>query len=688
MPGIRTLLVTDREGIVRLSNQAKLIGRDISHREYFLLARRNPDAARLFLSPPYKTVLNVWVMNLTRVIPDEHGRFSGIVAASLDPEYFKILLGSVNYTPDMLTAVAHGDGLQFSMIPEREGMEGKNLARPGSFFSRHQASGQISEVLSGTTYATHEKRMMALHTIKPAALPLDKSLVVAVGRELDAVTRNWRHAALVHGGAFAAAALLSILILAVFQQRQRINFRQIQEADSRQRESAERLKLATEAAGLGVWEYDLISGRLTWDASMFDLYGIEPKAFSATYDAWRNSLLPEDLDRVEKEYNEALNGGKNFDTEFGIRRGNGEVRTIRTIAQFQHDAGRPVRMVGVNEDITERKQSEESLRTAMAEMKIVNRLMQGREARLVELKSEVNFLSTKLGLATPYGTLSEYDLPELEEVNTELSGLEQAVERSLIQNIMDAFCDAIGVASGIFGLNGRIIVRSRWTGICTNFHRANERSCLNCIESDTMSANQFNKGEGSTIYTCKNGMTVAASPILVNGRHIANIVIGQFFLVPPDEDFFSKQADEYGFDKTAYLEALREVTVLPEFRLAPALKFITSLAELTASISNDKTQRDETERHFKIQQKNIISIAEDANRASLAKSEFLANMSHEIRTPMNAVIGLTHLMMSTELTSRQKDYLHKIHSSSNALLTILNDILDYSKIEAGRLSLE
>ncbi|MDR3411107.1 MAG: PAS domain S-box protein [Formivibrio sp.] len=77
--------------------------------------------------------------------------------------------------------------------------------------------------------------------------------------------------------------------------------------------------------------------------------------------------------------------------------------------------------------------------------------------------------------------------------------------------------------------------------------------------------------------------------------------------------------------------------------------------------------------------------AENANRS---KSEFIANMSHEIRTPMNAVIGLAQLALSTDLNLKQRDYLQKIHLSSRSLLGILNDILDYSKIEAGRLEIE
>ncbi|MDD3275810.1 MAG: response regulator [Kiritimatiellales bacterium] len=167
-----------------------------------------------------------------------------------------------------------------------------------------------------------------------------------------------------------------------------------------------------------------------------------------------------------------------------------------------------------------------------------------------------------------------------------------------------------------------------------------------------------------------------------------------------DIDFFPAPLGQQLYDKEQEQMAEGKVTRMRESHVSPAgeTRYVEAIKcpiynekdEVigVAGISRDITQQVENEQLLIIAKQRAEEAEKAAENAARAKSTFLANMSHEIRTPLNAVIGMTSLLADSPMSLEQRDFVETIQTSGDALLTLVNDILDLSKIEAGRLELE
>ncbi len=282
----------------------------------------------------------------------------------------------------------------------------------------------------------------------------------------------------------------------------------------------------------------------------------------------------------------------------------------------------------------EAEHAQEELKARVLEIERFNRLSLGREERIIELKRQVNELTVKTGGKPFYqeqeltGDIDD-DLSQAESAEKDLAQVEtsphamaEMLSVEMFKRLLEDFCDSVGIASAIIDLEGKILAAARWQRACTDFHRVNEKTCARCIESDTELAVNLSEGKPFSVYRCKNGLTDAASPIIVNGKHIANTFVGQFFTAPPDMEFFRRQAEECGLDEERYLEAISEVPIVAENKLESIMGFLVGVSQTVAtmSVERDLARKAEVSIARRIEESRrervaAMSLAEDANNA-------------------------------------------------------------------------
>ena len=201
-------------------------------------------------------------------------------------------------------------------------------------------------------------------------------------------------------------------------------------------------------------------------------------------------------------------------------------------------------------DLTDRKRAEEALKES--------------EAR-VRMKLDA--------ILSPEGDIGTLDLADV-------------MDAPAIQALMDDFFSLTNIPVGIIDLGGKILVATGWQDICTKFHRVHSETHRHCVESDTLLSGGLEQGSFK-LYRCKNHMWDIATPIIVGGKHLGNLFLGQFLFEDesPDYEAFRSQASQYGFDEQQYLAALERVPRWSRETVDTVMTFYARLANMLSTLS-------------------------------------------------------------------------------------------------------
>jgi len=324
-----------------------------------------------------------------------------------------------------------------------------------------------------------------------------------------------------------------------------------------------------------------------------------------------------------------IKSGGTWKGEVKNRKKDGGFYWVSAIVTPEYDAdGHLSGYSAIRQDITAKKEAEElniKQQEQLLEIQRFQSLTAGREARMVELKEAINKLSAEHNLPIPFKHLDETQIAVEDSDAYGKIQLLDVIDIASLQKLLDYFCNSVEIASAIIDIDGNILAASRWQKACTDFHRKNEQSCANCIESDIDLSRKLQNKENYSIYKCKNGLVDCACPIVIDNQHVANVFIGQFLTSKPDLDYFKKQAELFGYEMDGYIGAIEQVPVIDEQKLPNILGFLSGFTELISSLSLEKIKAKKAEYVNHETKIAALNLAEDANSA---KNELIKHQEH------------------------------------------------------------
>ena len=702
-PELHFYLIVGKDGKKLANSMLDLERYSIADSDYFKQLKSAPDrqihySESLKLKDSEKPFLAIY-----RAIISPQGEFQGAVVAAFDLEYIAQLFSKLDVGEQGMVSVRRSDDSRLVVrwpIVEKEINQAGPKPPPYLKIQEGIHKGVIRYI--GKTDGID--RIFAFHKVERGPF------FVLVGRSVVEGFAQWRQTALI--ATLLAVAILAYLGYALYRMNR---------TEEGLRISEKRLEMASEIARQGWFEANIETGDVAVSPGYARLLGYEPSEFISSVSNWMANIHPDDLPLLKARFQLALETGAVQEMQYRRRNKAGDWEWIDSVGQVtaRDASGKPLRLTGIHMDITERKRAEDILQHYKTMMERTESL-----ARMGSFEWEVDAnkvtwspemfrilgrdpalgtpnLEGQAQLYTPASTQLLFDA-----VNKALSdGTPYQLERiaelpdgDLRTCYVKAFPerDASGRVVRIAGLVQDITERKR-AEVELQQYRHHLEDLVKTRTAELMSASR------------RLTEREFAMDRVGIATHLVDATSGRFLWANrAAADMLGYTQQEMVGLHISDIDPNMTPAVLPqiieEIRGKKFLRFETTQrrkdgsnlpVEMTVYYHPDEA--DEPSRFIsfgieisarKAAEADLVAARQAAETANIAKSAFLANMSHEIRTPLNAITGMAHILRRSGLTPEQTDKLDKIENAGNHLLNIINDVLDLSKIEAGKFALE
>ena len=439
----------------------------------------------------------------------------------------------------------------------------------------------------------------------------------------------------------------------------------------------DRLSMALDAAHAGIWEWDLTTNVNIWSDEVYRLYDLDPAEHPASYESWLAAVHPEGREFVVSAIHSAVLAEAMVSIEYRVNTRDGGERWLYSRAQPRRGArGHVQSYLGIVMDITELRQAEADLRESEIKLRTVADYTFDWEYWR-KPDGQMVWVSPSCQRVTGYS--AEEFLADAELIQQLIHPEDQELYTQHLQEVGDSLHRSASLDFRIVRRDGQII----WIS----------HHCVDLMGPDGVSLGR--RVSNRDITDRKQAELEAKSwakfpeenPSLVL-RVGPDLVIthanrsSRSFL----ENFATGVGQAFPATLVSCVEAARRATKPMHFEVPLGERVLDMAFTLVAGqnyvnvYGEDITDR----KHAEV---GIIAAKDAAEAANKAKSEFLANMSHEIRTPLNGVLGMLHLLKEGAPPKDQAKYSSMAYDAAGRLLSLLNDILDFSRMEADRVAI-